>query len=338
MSETNKEPKSICPPESVFDRPPMTLEEKVMEGNPIHIFTGKVTVPPEGGMNLWFKEVPYPKKGFPFMQATLANNIVKRQTMMIVSSVAQKRMILPIMGFMLMRYKNKIAMLENFLNHYVRNSDYIMTQFYLKDQFMSPPAKQIQIFITNLLTEIGINPSLALSTARIIATMMEYDDAYRYRIEDMAFETTPDKLYASPAAEIDRILLIYQTREKVMPVVAKFRAFSLALSFLLIYPRVRIAFRKAVRSMDFKYIQLDEADRYHCLLRDDYNFMGRTIDDRIKEYEKIHTVSKCCGYTVGYSPVGEFQGPTVCKKCHLDCDVEIKYPPVVVYQPNNEAK
>lgn len=348
------EPRSITPPADVFDRPKQTIHERIMEQSPIHVFTGKVTVPPEGGMNLYHEGVPYPKKGFPFPQAAMANNIAKRQTMMLLLSLVRPEMGLAIAGFILTPYKTKVKAVENVLEQYIRSVDYILADCYLQPHFMTPCTQQIQIFVNTFLVKAGIKSTLAVNTARIVATMIEWDDSYRYRIEDIASETDAYRIWKDPRGEIRRLLGIFAERDKdtkidtardleregaskkdirraLLTVSRKISLAGKAISALmLVHPKVKTAFREAIKCVNWKYLQLDEADRYHVLMRDDYDFMGRSLEERAGIYDAHHRVSKCCGDKVDIC-MGSSKG-WVCRECGHDCEVEYKYPKMIQYQ------
>lgn len=282
--------KSVTPPETVFERAPITDEDKLYAGAaPMHIFTGKITVPPEGGMNLWFKGMPFPKKGFHFPQAAMSVNVVKKNTMMIIIGAANKNLFLAGLGFVLTPWKRKISVLENFLFHYNRNANYMLDRVYLKDNFLTPCAQQIKKFLYQFLFDIGISPAVASDTSKIFAHLIEHDDAYRYRIEDIFSETTAAALRLNPSGEINRLLSIYAVRQhNDKEMVEKFGSFGTLLTFALMSRRVKEAFNNAILAVEFKHLQLDEADHYHCLTRDDYDFFGKPIADRVTEYEAIH--------------------------------------------------
>ena len=293
MDKDNIDPnklKSIAPPETVFERVPITDEDKLYAGAaPMHIFTGKITIPPEGGMNLWFKGQPFPKKGFHFPGAAIPVNIVKKNTMMIVIAAAQKNLLLAGIGFALTPMRRKIAVLETFLVHYNRNANYLLDRVYLKPNFMTPCSQQIWKFLKTFLTELGVSAEVADNTGKVFAHLIEHDDAYRYRIEDIFSETTVAALRIAPANEINRLLSVYSIRQhNDKEMVDKFGSFGTLLSFAIMSRRVKEAFDAAVLAVDFKYLQLDAADHYHCLTRPDYDFFGKTIDERLVEYEAIH--------------------------------------------------
>lgn len=282
--------KSIAPPETVFERAPITDEDKLYTGAaPMHIFTGKITIPPEGGMNLWFKGVPFPKKGFHFPQAAMSINIVKKNTMMIVIGAAQKNLLLAGIGFALTSFKRKISVLETFLKHYNRNANYLLDRIYLKDQYMTPCSQQIKKFLECFLFGIGIDMEVAHNTGKIFAHLIEHDDAYRYRVEDIFSETSEVALRLDPANEINRLLTVYALRQhNSKEMIEKFGSFGTLLSFALMSNRIKEAFINAIMAVNFKHLQLDEADHYHCLTRDDYDFFGKPIAERVAEYEGIH--------------------------------------------------
>ena len=75
----------------------------------------------------------------------------------------------------------------------------------------------------------------------------------------------------------------YAEREVSRPhMTEKFRTFYKLMYFGLLIPKVRRAFRKAVKEMDFSKLGLDEADRYHVRHNPTYNYSGLTYAERIK--------------------------------------------------------
>jgi len=282
--------RSVTPPEAVFERPPVGPEARLYRsGAKMHIFTGKITVPEEGGLNLHFKGLPYPKKGFAYPEAAMAINTVKRQTIMLASMLGDKNLLLPAIVFMLFPYKKKLKIFNNLINHYCNNSWFVMQNIFLKENYMTPCCQEIRKFITHFLINLGISVDLSNSAAAIFSHLIEYDDAYRYRIEDLMSETSKSELKEYPRQTFKRLMDTFGKRDKNYGFVErKFRAFSTIISFLLLSSKIRIAYDIAIDTIDVKKMQLDEADHYHCLSRDDYDFFGLSIEERLKEYDSIH--------------------------------------------------
>ncbi len=281
--------RSILPPDEVFDRPAVsTMQQVGSVGHKLHIFE-RIEVKPEGGMFLHFKGLAHPKKGFPFPEAIHMINIVKRNIMMLVHTVASREIKFAAVGLILTPHKQKVSLVTKFLREFVRSNDYLLTNIYLKEKYMTPCSAEIYKFLLLFLNEMGIPFQVAKGAAKIFSTVIEYDDAYRYRIQDLMRESSEEKMIADPAKEIKRLLLIFDAREKAGDhLKGKFRAVGRLISFMFMSKKIKRAFTATIYSLNFEDLQMDEADEYHCLTRDDYEFGGKTIEYRLEIYEEIH--------------------------------------------------
>lgn len=100
---------------------------------------------------------------------------------------------------------------------------------------------------------------------KCIAHVLEYDWAYRVRFQDMMSQTESALFIHSPLWETRRILRIYKNREPYPHTYYKIYFLSIS-RFALYLPKVK----QALREIDFKALQLDEADRYWMSLKYDY--------------------------------------------------------------------
>jgi hypothetical protein len=223
----------------------------------------------------------YPEKGFPTPEALWACNLAKRFL------IRQVKFLFEI-KFSLLFLPNKLKKIDDWLYGYNKLAKMILAPYYLKDIRYSAFCRELRTLIGEFLKGIGFLENTAESFARTFSTLIEYDTAYRYRIEDILSETTYDKLKITPRSEIKRLLGVFAQRENKPHLVQKFKWIGLGLSFALLIPKIKRAFNKALDQIDFTKLQLDEADRYHVLRLDGYEFMGRTIEDRIGEYVKRH--------------------------------------------------
>lgn len=230
----------------------------------------------------------FPEKGFPTPQILANVNIAKRVTMALVMSVATKEAVLPFIGFVFLPYKKKIKFLENALTHYLRITEQVLSSSFLKKEYYSPFCKELWKFLTFFLTNLGINEGIAYRTAKTFITLIEYDNAYRLRIEDLMFEAKD-----LSRKDIIRILGLYKERETGFTdngtgVGERFLAFGKILTLILYLPKIKKAFYSALKEIDFSKLRMDEADSYYCLLRDDYHFFGEDEQTRIKRWYEIH--------------------------------------------------
>ncbi len=327
----------LAPRDDVFSAKQMVQSTFLRKGTRFPIYE-KTEYPPEGGIYVFYKGHPYPKKGFPFPAAVQAADVMKRITRTAIEAISGKEMILPALGFMLLPWKFKVKVFERVTANYVRVGTWILNDYFLVKKRYSIPVQEMRSFVYTFMSEMGItnlNPDwqevegpdrkyrmTAWKFARIIATIIEYDDAYRLRIQDLMSEIGTHALRDDPRAELKRLSEIFIKREKTQA--AKFiNTFIKVLRIALLHPRIKKAFIKAVRHTDFNRMILDNADRYHILLRNDYDFTGRTFEQRKKIYIDFFTKSVCCNGDVFESEPGNQQ----CKKCWKKCEFTQKFPP-----------
>lgn len=185
----------------------------------------------------------------------------------------------------------------------------VISPYVVKEEYMTSAALTIQKLIQAFLEEL-VPFGMVTITAKTIAHIFEYDSAYRFRVQDLASETTVDKLLCSPTKEIRRLMMLNRERDfKILPlrkdgsrelhkvtVSDKFWWASLALRVLLIRRKYRRAFKIAVRKVGIKDMQFDENDVYWACHKTDYNYMGLSLDTRQKLVENNNTDSLLFSY------------------------------------------
>lgn len=142
----------------------------------------------------------------------------------------------------------------------------IMSPHILLSSYQTAFTREVIAFITNFLIALRIDPRHMPTT---IAHVFEYDFAYRIRVQDIITETTAPKLLKSPINEIKRLLDIGASRESMPRQRAKL-SLLYHMRWVLLIPRIRKAFKSAVRKMDITKLQLDENDRYWLNIKQDY--------------------------------------------------------------------
>ncbi len=100
-----------------------------------------------------------------------------------------------------------------------------------------------------------------------------------------------ENLLKNPAKEVNRLAEVYFQRENFNPendVRGKIKPLIKTFGLMLLHPKVRKAFKKAAKEVDFGKMGLDEADRYHVLSIGDYDYMGMNGEARMKKYQYLH--------------------------------------------------
>ena len=275
----------VLPPNEVFSVPPTPLPQT--QGGYGTFGWVKDVCPESGGLFAYYKNEPYPRKGHVYPEAVEANNVMKRTTAMLLLSLASSEAALPLLGFVLTPWKRKIKWLEKILFNYVRLGDYINRQHYLKRKFYNQFSKELWNSTYVFLRNLGISAPVAYGCGRVVAHMLELEDAWRARVQDIFSEVDEDTLLGNPRREINRLTQIYIAREKE-GLHDRFLALPKLLSIALLFPKIKRIFINTIKATKFENLRYDEIDRYYVLNRNGYDFLGRNIEDRFAEFKKLH--------------------------------------------------
>jgi hypothetical protein len=226
----------------------------------------------------------YPEKGYPDPNAVGANNIAKRVLMGYVSFFANPAVIMGMFGILFLPFSKNVNIIRRFVDNCHNMMRTLQDPYYLEEIRYSNPCREIRKMAKEFLLALGIKSSFP----KDIAHLIEYDTAYRYRIEDILSETTKEKLLKNPRKEIKRLAEIFKQREPKGHLFQKFNYFSSLARLALLHPKIKRAFKKALEVVDFKQMQLDEADRYHVLKYSGYDFLGLDAQTRAKMYVEMH--------------------------------------------------
>lgn len=203
----------------------------------------------------------YPRKCYPEEKSVYAINIIKE--------LLKQSLKHPYLIF------NKNRILTSFNQVFTRT----MGNYRVHPKAFCPTARQMSLIITIFLIELGVKEEIAQQTAYCLAHLFEYDDAYRYRLQDMATECNIWQLRENPRKELLRLMKLWRGRD-LEGVTVKMEAFIKPLLYLLWYPPIKRAVRKV--SFYVKQMAFDEADLYWASLKNDYKFGGIPHEERIK--------------------------------------------------------
>jgi len=176
---------------------------------------------------------------------------------------------------------------EKTLKSFNEFADKCLGQWYLSENYYCSTSREIWVFINSFLLRQGFGPSLSNKTAEIIATLFEYDDAYRYRLNDLMSETSKEMMIRDFPKEIKRLLEIDRRRERTKDVNNKFKNIYWLLMFLWLIPKVKRAIIKGLESVDWKGWQLTDSEIFYTLNWADYDVQGKKWEERQLYYEAI---------------------------------------------------
>ena len=257
-------PRLIPPPLEMFKTGKEELHRNIGEHN---LFNYENHLLTENGICQKFRGITYLCKGFPYIEAIRAIGVVKVAALILLKNINWLK---------LLTKKSRLSLAVNFC----KLADDAISPW-PKDEYLCPFARESKKFLTIFFTELGY----PIMLADVFAYFMQYDDNYRYRLQDLMSETSADKIGIK---EIKRLLKLSIKRD-IQNYISKHK-FAVCVHFLTIalrLPKVRPAFKKALEGIDFERLKLDEADRYFCLIRSEYDFFGLDFDERYKIFERL---------------------------------------------------
>lgn len=263
----------LTPPDDLFINI-NAKNEKVVEGGNFFEFE-KVEYPESGGILMYFQGCMFPRKGFPFPEGMWAVNGIKRTVRLFLSALGP---------YKLLRKKSR----ERILNALWWNCDMFYSKVALKDRFFCPVAKESKFFTDTFLRKMGLESGLAERLSQLPALILEYDDAYRYRLQDIMTETTKEGLTKRPISELNRLLGIMKKRDSY-GVYLKTSLVVRLMQFLLFFPKTRSIFREVFEEIKLDHLQYDTCDQYWVLCKGGgYDYLGKPIKERLAIFTMLH--------------------------------------------------
>lgn len=238
--------------------------------------------PSKNGWYIYHIGQKYPQPGFPFPDALHLCEPPKRHLVDWVRVLTSKEFLPLLAVFAILPRKWKVKIVEKFILQYLQLSEEFLKRIYLKPDFYNNTSLEIKGFLFMFLTNLGISMHTANRFAFTFATMIEYDSAYRLRIVDLLSETTKEKMLKDPVGEAARLVKILGERDNRKHLVEKFGKFVTLLRYSFFF--IAKPFRNALKEIEFEKLQYDDIDRHYVKHWTGYNFFGKTIEERLKEY------------------------------------------------------
>jgi hypothetical protein len=217
----------------------------------------------------------YPEKGIVPTEDLWHWNAVKR---LLIESMRLFKYFVPLLVFNSVR--NKVA------DWFIVIAYKMCSPYILLPEHLTPMAQELMCVSNDFFREMGIKEYEQLS--EILVNVINQDNAYRYRLQDLFNETDKFTLYNSPRKEIKRLMLINRSRESQHKnsVSNKFKLFANVISLLLLHPKIKRAFRWSIAHSDFDKLKPDTADWFWMNLRGGYKYFGK--DDKERRMDVNH--------------------------------------------------
>ena len=233
----------------------------------------------------YFYGCPYPQKTVRPDVAIHAMMPVKRRFIDTMKLLVLKESLIPMIGFLLMGRKRQTRLIERALDFFNQEADMTIRPYYL-DGYYCNVVREIQRFVSVFLSDIGISREVAEKTAEIVGMMVEYDNAYLFRVNDVLNEASEKDLMKDFPKETERLMKLEMEREseKTKYVGEKLQKAVLLWRWAWRLPRLKKAIKNGIMAMDFNECKLDASDIYYTLLYRDYDVGGKKVEERTAIY------------------------------------------------------
>ena len=146
----------------------------------------------------------------------------------------------------------------------------------LKEEHWSTPVKEIRRVLKGFISDRLIDA---------ISLVIEYDSAYRYRLQDTIIELDKELFNNNQFKEIDRMFNIlidrdYDEMQKKWDGIRK-----LIKTILIINPKIKKVIAKIIKDLDINKVKMSKEDIYWTNQFPTYKYQGLSLEERLKQNE-----------------------------------------------------
>jgi len=241
------------------------------------------------GVNLYYKNIPYPRRVY---YDKLNDPNYTLRALEALGRVKKYLFALTFLRNCVFPYRFNAKSWEPFLRHLYLQFEWDLIDFNLKEKDFSVPVWEMGKLISKFLMGLGFSEELSKSYSRVAMLILEFDNAYRYRFQDLLGDTY-HIMIKDLQKGIKLLLEIYKKRDTFNTEVWDFgargkiiRGFQL-LGLLCRIPKIKNALIDALKIIDIEKIKFNNDDRFHVSFWKGYDFEGKTFEQRFEPYSDI---------------------------------------------------
>lgn len=218
----------------------------------------EVMLPKTGGILTQVEGKKYPSKGFPYSESVQKVDDVKKTAIALASGFSDFRgkWILAIFVLLFRGRIKKSA--QKIISHLYRTVE----PHCLKPFFYCKAVREVYQAFDKADYEVR----------DIVCMVLEFDDCYRYRFQDVFGELDKAKFKKNPIKEISRILKLLESRESDKRLKEMWKMLDKLLFISFFVKEIREKIIDVMFRLNPKNIKMDEADKYHAKFKGGYKF------------------------------------------------------------------
>ena len=271
------------PPAEVFEKNSFHLQESYEAPVQGSMFD-KMEYPESGGMFARYFDHAFPTKGQPFPEA--------------VESIQAPKKLLKATAYFASEHPIFVCacllvpgILSSLLRWYIKSFAHaVIEPYFLDEKRYCRCVREVRRAGGAAIKRVGRKWREYFTLGlNILSSMLEWDNAYRYRWQDIVPEINVAAFLKNPGQEVSRLAILQVRRERGwFQDKGKFVVFGkvINLAFFMI-PDLKKLACEFVQELNMDEVKMDEADVYHNLMRPDYDIQDMPMENRQKEYIRL---------------------------------------------------
>ena len=227
---------------------------------------------PLEGVHTYMEGFEYPYKGFPFAEFVDKIDYIKKLQRGFLSSLYH--------SFKRRQWYQKVFLVcvpwifTDLVDAYIESFHRLISRFKVKPTRYSDAIRELnRAFSVEWHGESDVEKERRLKARDIICMFLEFDNAYRFRFQDIIVELDKVNLKKNPGKEVARLLTLMQSRESTQEIRDTWTLVKTFLPWYLLLNRTLAGKITGVfDSLDLEKVKLDAGDKQFCEKRKDYTF------------------------------------------------------------------
>lgn len=223
----------------------------------------EVVFPNDGGVLTFIDGYEHPYRGFPYFEQVERVNDIKKIARKVFGKVYGAAQ-----GIGKLKLMALLPMMQPLIEGFRYAFWYHTSKYRMKPMRYSQPVRELYKAWNTL----GDSEEIR-EWRDITCLVLEFDNAYRYRFQDVVSELNKEDLKKNPAKEITRMIKLLCERETESDSVAMWKQREKLVYFVLKFSKENLKMVQGVLlAINLDEIMLNVNDRYFCAMRKDYHF------------------------------------------------------------------
>jgi len=251
----------------------------------------KVEFPEEGGVLTYMEKYSYPFKGYPHFEFVEKIDFVKKVNRAFLSGIYHQLKNRKKLWFLTLL--PGLWVIKDTVRAWIHTSYRFIERFRIKkERYCTFVREFYKAFDTSSDGIKQKDKELCFKIRDLLCMVLEFDNAYRFRAQDILAELDKEKLRKNAIKEFLRLISIMTSREKTQEIKDTWTLIRHWLSLYLRYDRsMTKIIKNTILEIDIEKVKLSIEDKVYCLPRQDYNFgfvlFPQERDKKIKEMAAI---------------------------------------------------